>query len=353
MNRSRQRSVHMGTARHAAAGCAADAPELAESLPTVRRHVTPAWPGVAGAPALWAYADRDHHGVVSAGRQRSGPQRAADRRASGGAASRGPCGGATAVLDRGRGDGAGEQAAWWWLRRIHNAADRTLAPSTAAATALYAHGIRRVWLWRRGVDTVRFDPAHRSEALRRALAPGGEVIVGYIGRLAAEKRVELLAETTRLPGVRVVVVGDGPAAAAVRRALPGALFLGPRHGAQLARIYASLDIFVHTGPYETFGQTVQEALASGVPVVAPAAGGPLDLVTPGQTGSLVAPHDGRAIAAAVAELAGSPQRRAGYARTARQVVAHRTWAAVGDELIAHYVAAVSGDHAAETARVPA
>ena len=218
---------------------------------------------------------------------------------------------------------------------------------------MYAHGIRRVWLWRRGVDTVRFDPAHRSEALRRALAPGGEVIVGYIGRLAAEKRVELLAETTRLPGVRVVVVGDGPAAAAVRRALPGALFLGPRHGAQLARIYASLDIFVHTGPYETFGQTVQEALASGVPVVAPAAGGPLDLVTPGQTGSLVAPHDGRAIAAAVAELAGSPQRRAGYARTARQVVAHRTWAAVGDELIAHYVAAVSGDHAAETARVPA
>jgi phosphatidylinositol alpha 1,6-mannosyltransferase len=188
--------------------------------------------------------------------------------------------------------GFAESAAWRWLRRVHNAAGRTLAPSTATATALLSHGIERVWLWRRGVDTVRFNPGHRSAALRRALAPGGEVIVGYVGRLAVEKQVELLAETTRLPGVRVVVVGTGPVEAAVRKALPGALFLGERHGPQLSRVYASLDVFAHTGPYETFGQAVQEALASGVPVVAPAAGGPLDLVLPGRTGYLVEPYSG-------------------------------------------------------------
>jgi phosphatidylinositol alpha 1,6-mannosyltransferase len=229
-----------------------------------------------------------------------------------------------------------EPVAWRWLRRIHNAAGRTLAPSRASAAALTDHRIERVWLWRRGVDTVRFAPARRSARLRAALAPGGELIVGYVGRLATEKRVELLAQTCRLPGVRVVVVGDGPARPALARALPGAVFVGERHGEQLARIYASLDLFVHPGPHETFGQTVQEALASGVPVVAPAAGGPMDLVTPGVTGLLVPPGDPAAIADAVAGLAADPDRRAGYAAATRASVAARSWAAVGDELIEHY-----------------
>jgi phosphatidylinositol alpha 1,6-mannosyltransferase len=239
--------------------------------------------------------------------------------------------------------GVAEATAWRWLRRLHNAATRTLAPSTSSAADLHAHGIQRVWLWRRGVDAVRFHPDRRSAALRRALAPDGAVLVGYVGRLAVEKRVELLADTCRVPGVRVVVVGDGPAAGQLRRRLPDAVFLGARYGAQLARIYASLDVFAHTGPYETFGQTLQEAAASGLPVVAPAAGGPLDLVRPGRTGFLVPPGDGPALAAAVAELAADPDLRAGYGRAGREAVRERTWSAVGDELIDHYVAAHRGD----------
>ncbi|MEE6257102.1 glycosyltransferase family 4 protein [Plantactinospora sonchi] len=235
-----------------------------------------------------------------------------------------------------------EAAAWRWLRYVHNSADRTLVPSTATATALHEHGVRRIWLWQRGVDGVRFHPEHRSAALRRALAPDGEVLVGYVGRLAAEKRVELLAGASTLPGVRVVVVGDGPAAPALRRALPNALFLGPRHGRQLARIYASLDVFAHTGPYETFGQTVQEAMASGLPVVAPAAGGPLDLVEPGCTGALVPPDDPVAFTAAVAELAVDPERRTAYGRAGRDAVGGRTWSVIGDELLGHYAAVRAG-----------
>ncbi|GII25522.1 glycosyltransferase family 4 protein [Planosporangium mesophilum] len=244
-----------------------------------------------------------------------------------------------------RGFGWGEEAAWRWLRRIHNAADRTLAPSTATATALMGHDIERVWLWRRGVDAARFTPQLRSPALRSALAPGGEVIVGYVGRLAPEKRVDLLAPVTRLPGVRVVIVGDGPARASLRRAMPDAVFLGARHGGQLARLYASFDVFAHTGPYETFGQTVQEALASGLPVVAPAAGGPLDLVEPGRTGYLVPPCDAAALTGAVAGLVADPARRAEFGANARAAVEGRGWAAVGDELIGHYVAVHGGSPA--------
>jgi phosphatidylinositol alpha 1,6-mannosyltransferase len=234
--------------------------------------------------------------------------------------------------------GIGEAAAWRWLRGIHNAADRTLAPSTASATALHAHGIERVWLWRRGVDTVRFDPRHRSAGVRRALAPGNEILVGYVGRLAVEKRVDLLAPIAALPGVRLIVIGGGPAEPVLRKALPGAVFLGPRQGTQLARLYASLDVFVHSGPYETFGQTIQEAAASGLPVVAPAAGGPVDLVVDGVTGYLVPPLSADALADAVASLAVAPQLRGAFGKAARAMVLSRSWGAVVDQLIEHYAA---------------
>ncbi|MGX4693403.1 glycosyltransferase family 4 protein [Streptomyces sp. JNUCC 63] len=232
--------------------------------------------------------------------------------------------------------GAGEAAAWRRIRSVHAAADRTLAPSSAALRDLEAHGVPHIRLWPRGVDTVRFHPGHRDEALRRELAPNGELIVGYVGRLAPEKQVELLAGVCGTAGVRVVVVGDGPSRAHLAQALPGAVFAGRRTGDELARLFASLDVFVHTGPFETFCQTVQEAMASGVPVVAPAAGGPLDLVAHGRTGLLVPPRDAAAVRDAVWALAADPSLRAAFGAAGRAAVEGRTWAAVGDQLIAHY-----------------
>ena len=247
---------------------------------------------------------------------------------------------------------AGQAICWRRLRRIHNAADRTLAPCTETAAELHAHGVQRVWLWARGVDSGRFDPAKRSARLRAELAPGGELLVGYVGRLAVEKRVDLLAQVAALPGVRLVIVGSGPAAAAVRRALPAAMFLGQRAGEHLARIYASLDVFVHSGPHDTFGQTLQEAAASGLPVVAPAAGGPVDLVQDGVTGFLVAPGDPAALAGAVARLAADPLLRAAQGRAGRQAVLGRSWPVLCDQLIGHYQAALAGP-GARRAEVPA
>ncbi|MER6692571.1 glycosyltransferase family 4 protein [Streptomyces minutiscleroticus] len=232
--------------------------------------------------------------------------------------------------------GAGEAAAWRRIRSVHTAADRTLAPSGAALRDLEEHGVPRVRLWPRGVDTVRFRPGLRDGALRRALAPNGETIVGYVGRLAPEKQVGLLSGVCGPDGVRVVVVGDGPSRPGLERALPGAVFLGRRTGDDLARVFASLDVFAHTGPFETFCQTVQEAMASGVPVVAPAAGGPLDLVDHGRTGLLVPPCDADAVRDAVRSLAADPALRARYGAEGRRTVEGRTWAAVGDLLIGHY-----------------
>ncbi|MEV5844266.1 glycosyltransferase family 1 protein [Streptomyces sp. NPDC051985] len=232
--------------------------------------------------------------------------------------------------------GAGEAAAWRRIRSVHGAADRTLAPSTASISDLEAHGVPRIQLWQRGVDTVRFRPEFRDEALRREIAPNGEVIVGYVGRLAPEKQIELLSGVCGLDGVKVVIVGDGPSQAHLTEALPGAVFLGRRTGSDLARIFASFDVFAHTGPFETFCQTVQEAMASGVPVVAPAVGGPIDLVDHGRTGFLVPPRDAGAVREAVASLVADPALRAGFGAAARQTVEGRTWAAVGDQLIQHY-----------------
>ena len=234
------------------------------------------------------------------------------------------------------GSSLGEAAVWRRLRAVHGAAARTLAPSTPAAQDLTAHGVPRVRLWQRGVDSVRFHPRNRDERLRRELLGDREVLVGYVGRLAPEKRVDLLAGVCAMDGVRLVVIGEGPSEPALRQALDGAVFLGSRTGSELAALFASLDVFVHTGPMETFCQTVQEAMASGVAVVAPAVGGPLDLVAHHRTGLLVQPRDVRAVSAAVAVLAADPTMRARFGEEARVEVAGRTWESVGDQLVDHY-----------------
>ncbi|MGH3305194.1 MAG: glycosyltransferase [Streptosporangiaceae bacterium] len=247
----------------------------------------------------------------------------------------------------------GEAIAWHRLRKIHNACDLTLSPCTATAADLRAHGIERVTVWARGVDCQRFDPAKRSERLHAELAAGADLVVGYVGRLATEERVDLLAQVAKLPGVRLVLVGGGPAEAAIRRAIPSAVFLGQRGGEDLARIYASLDVFAHAGPHDTFGQTLQEAAASGLPVVAPAAGGPLDLIRDGVTGFLVRPNDAGALAAAVATLAADPALRAAQGVAGRKLVLGRTWPVMCDELIGHYAAVLGAGSAAHREAVAA
>lgn len=225
---------------------------------------------------------------------------------------------------------------WRWLRRVHRSVDLTLAPSQAALADLRAHGIPRVRYWPRGVDSTRFHPRHRDEGWRARHLRGRDLLVGYVGRLASEKRVHWLGVLGALDGVRVVAIGEGAARDRLVRRLPTVGFLGFLDGEELARAVASLDVLVHTGADETFCQAAQEALAAGVPVVAPDAGGITDLVEHNHNGLLWAHRDPGALRDAVALLAADPARRARYAAAARPSVVQRSWQTVGDQLIGHY-----------------
>jgi len=234
------------------------------------------------------------------------------------------------------GMGVASRAAWAWTRHLHSRADRTLAPSTSAMEKLAAHRIPRVYRWGRGVDITGFVPSARDERLRRTWSPDGRPIVGFVGRLAPEKHVERLAVLAARDDLQLVVVGDGVDRVKLQTVLPAAVFTGELRGAALAAAYASMDVFVHPGEHETFCQTVQEAMASGVPVIAPDAGGPRDLVAPCRTGLLL-DVDGfeNALPAAVEHLLAERRR---YGVAARRSVLARTWPVVCDELIGHYEA---------------
>lgn len=230
--------------------------------------------------------------------------------------------------------------AYRYLRWLHNACAVTLCPSSATLADLRAHGFRRLKLWRRGVDTERFHPRYRSDAWRASVgARPGELVLLYVGRLAAEKRLDLLADALDgLPGVRLVLVGDGPARPELAQRLAGrpAHFTGFLRGEALATAYASADAFVFPSDTETFGQVMQEAMASGLPVVAARAGGALDIVRSGITGAFFTPGDAAGLREQVRALVADPARRAAQGTTGRAAAERNSWGSVMDELVDHY-----------------
>ncbi|GAB4005863.1 glycosyltransferase family 4 protein [Nocardioides ultimimeridianus] len=229
----------------------------------------------------------------------------------------------------------GARAAAALTRRIHTQVDRTLAPSSASIAQLRELGVPEVYRWARGVDTALFRPEARSQELRSSIAPGRK-LVGYVGRLAAEKELDLLTAIARDPGHELVLVGGGPEEQRLRGLLPDAHFLGLLHGEDLAAAYASLDVFVHTGRHETFCQSAQEALASGVPVVAPRSGGPIDVVADRVDGFLYTPGDRRTLHRLVTTLVADDALRARMGAAGLAKVQERTWHAVNEQLIGHY-----------------
>lgn len=242
-----------------------------------------------------------------------------------------------------------ENASWQLLRDVHNRATLNLAPSTATRDRMLEHGIERVHLWRRGVDTSLFSPSLRSAKLRARYAEPEEKLMVYVGRLAPEKQVADLRVLHDMPGVRLLIVGDGPERDALRRDMPRARFAGFRSGTDLAAHLASADLFVHPGELETFGQTIQEAMASGLPVIAPRRGGPVDLVTPSRTGWLYTPGMLDELRDRAADLLFDDAKREAFGTAALESVRKRTWPVLSEQLRGYYRRAIE-EHAGVPAR---
>ncbi|HBJ72419.1 MAG TPA: hypothetical protein DDY88_01590 [Actinobacteria bacterium] len=163
--------------------------------------------------------------------------------------------------------------------------------------------------------------------------------IGFIGRLAPEKNVGILGELAASESVEVLVVGDGPSRDELRKAMPQAHFTGRLLGEDLAAAFASLDVLVASGELETFCQVIQEGMASGIPVVAPSTGGPLDLIEHGRTGMLYTPGSRSSMEAQVQSLLDDQTLRDSIVHAAHQQVAQRSWQRLTSELIEHYAEA--------------
>lgn len=233
-----------------------------------------------------------------------------------------------------------------YLRWFHNRTRATFVPTPGLRRKLEAMGFERLHVWPRGVDACLFRPdrPHR-ETIRTQLGFGPEtVVVGHVGRLAPEKNCGYLAEALEIlgrhhPEVGYLVVGDGPIRAELERNLgPRGRFVGFRTGEDLADHYAACDLFAFAGLTETFGNVLMEAMASGLPVVALAVGGPADVVQDGITGRLL-PGDTppERFATALAQLIEHPDQRRQWAKQARQYAETQTWSAIMQGLRDHYL----------------
>jgi glycosyltransferase involved in cell wall biosynthesis len=168
---------------------------------------------------------------------------------------------------------------WIWaaLRAFHGPSQAVMAATPALAGELRARGFRNVVLWPRGVDASQFRPRAADLGLPRP-------VFLCVGRVAVEKNLEAFLDLD-LPGTKVIV-GDGPARAALTRKYPQAVFLGARQGEELAQAYAAADVFVFPSKTDTFGLVLLEALASGLPVAAFPVTGPRDVIGSEPVGAL-------------------------------------------------------------------
>jgi glycosyltransferase involved in cell wall biosynthesis len=235
-------------------------------------------------------------------------------------------------------EGAGWAALRWFYRRCA----RVYAPSWSIIRELEGHGIANVELWSRGIDLEAFQPGFRDEALRQRVGAGrGIPILLLVSRLVKEKDLADLVAIGRVlrgRGVefRLALVGDGPMRSELESALPDAYFAGHQSGEELARWYASADVFIFPSTTETLGNVVLEALASGIPAVVVDRGGPQDLVDEGENGFIAPANDVAAIADRLEPLLRQPELRERMGRAARESALDRDWDRINRGLLDSY-----------------
>jgi glycosyltransferase involved in cell wall biosynthesis len=255
------------------------------------------------------------------------------------------------------GMGIAARPLWSMVRALHNRADLNLVPSEVTRRQVMQHGVRRVEVWPHGVDSERFDPAKRSAAWRERLTEGEveKPLLIFVSRVSAEKGVEWLPDLLdALPGTRLAVVGDGPARPALAQRLAGkpAVLTGWLHGEELAAAWASGDIFVFPSPHETFGNVVLEAMACGLPVVAPRSGGLLDFMHHREHGLLFVPDSRDEFIETTRRLVNDLPLAARLGRNGRRAALEMSWARVSADVVARYQTLIHRHQGAPELAVP-
>ncbi len=228
-----------------------------------------------------------------------------------------------------------------FLRDVHNQAHVNLCTSQPMVNSARGLGIKRVRLWPKAVDTVRYTPGNASEEMRHRLS-GGEPdkpLMIYVGRLSHEKRLDwLYAPVTQIPGVRLALVGSGPAEAYLRERFrdTDTVFTGYMSGDDLASAYASADVFAFPSDTETLGFVAMEAMASSVPVVGARAGGIPDVISHGRNGFMFTPGDLGELTEKLRTLLFDPGLRKEMGENARADVEPHNWLASTRRLVDYY-----------------
>jgi glycosyltransferase involved in cell wall biosynthesis len=228
-----------------------------------------------------------------------------------------------------------------YYRWVHNQANVNLTPSEFTLRQLKDKGFKRLSVWKGGVDITRFHPSSASKELRKRLS-AGEVkkpLVLFVSRLSREKRGDwLLPLVKKIPGIRLAIVGDGPDRKRLERLFKGTptVFTGYLRGQELASAFASGDIFAFTGAEETYGNVVAEAMASGLPIVAPRSGGVVDLVEEGVNGYLYSPEDQQEFIEAVRDLAEHPKKAEKMGAAGQKKAEQYAWETTMDPLLDLY-----------------
>ena len=234
-----------------------------------------------------------------------------------------------------------EEVLWSMLRAAHNQAQLNLCTSTVMVKELQAHGIERLDLWQRGVDTEMFQPSLASVEMRDRLSLGNPDcnLLLYVGRLGAEKEIERIKPVLeKIPNSRLALVGDGPNRQVLEAHFRGTPthFVGYLRGKDLAAAYASADAFIFPSRTETLGLVLLEAMAAGTPVVAARSGGIPDIVTDGVNGYLFDPLQEDGAITATQRLFANPQEREILRQNARLEAERWGWAAATQQLRSYY-----------------
>ncbi|MFZ5465963.1 MAG: glycosyltransferase family 4 protein [Pseudomonadota bacterium] len=225
-----------------------------------------------------------------------------------------------------------------YLRHFHNATAFTLIPTEDQRAQLAIDGFERLRVLGRGVDAELFHPARRDPALRERWGAGPDTPVAlYVGRLAAEKNLDLFVRAIQAmregrPGLRAVMVGDGPLAAGLRQSHPDIHFAGPQVGEDLAAHYASADLFVFPSLSETFGNVLLEAMASGLAVLAFDYAAARLLIDDGRCGLVAPVSDEAAFLRQSVRLAGDDDLAAWLGQAARERAEQQGWASIARQL---------------------